>query len=196
MAASLRPQTSSILQELIADGARPSIAIGDLAQHLRARAYGVVFLLLAIVSLIPAISLLGGALIAVFAVQMALGIRSPKLPRRLAALEVPTSRLRWSINRLLPVLTRLERHVRPRWPWLTVPPAINLIGLLMAIVSLTFALPVPFTQLPPACAILLIAVSMLERDGLVLLLGVAASGGALAIGYYAIMATGRAIGLW
>ena len=164
--------------------------------YLRARAYGVIFIILAVISLVPAMSLPGGTLIAVFAVQMAAGIQTPKLPRRLAELRIPMKRLRWAIEKLLPVLIRMERHVQPRWPWLTAPPVINAVGLLMAVVSVTFALPLPLTQLPPGLAILLIAVAMLERDGRVLLLGVAASGGALAVGYFAIRATGRAIGLW
>jgi hypothetical protein len=192
----LRPQTSEILRSLIADIDTPEIAVGDLIAYLRARAYGIIFIILAVVSLVPAMSIPGGVLIAVFAVQMAAGIRTPGLPRRLAELRIPMSKLRWAIERLAPTLARLERHVRPRWPWLTAPPAINAVGLLMAAVSVTFALPVPLTQLPPGLAILLIAVAMLERDGRVLLLGVAASGGALAVGFFAIRATGRAIGLW
>lgn len=196
MAEPLRPQTSEILRALTVELDAPEIAVGDLIAHLRARAYGVIFIILALISLVPAMSIPGGVLIAAFAVQMAAGIRTPRLPRRLAELGIPTSQLHWAIERLLPVLTRVERHVRPRLPWLTAAPVINLVGLLMACVSVTFALPVPFTQLPPGLAILLIAVSMLERDGRMLLLGVAASGGALAIGFFAIRATGRALGLW
>lgn len=174
----------------------PEIAVGDLIAYLRTRAYGVIFIILAAISLVPAMSLPGGALIAVFAVQMAAGVGTPRLPRRLAELRIPMSRLRWAIERLLPILAQMERHVRPRWPWLTTRPAINGVGLLMAVVSVTFALPLPLTQLAPGLAIILIAVAMLERDGRVLLLGMAASGGALAVGYFAIRATGRAIGLW
>jgi hypothetical protein len=192
----LRPQTSEILRALIAEIDAPEIAVGDLIAHLRTRAYGVLFIILALISLVPAMSIPGGLLIAVFAVQMAIGVRTPRLPRRLAELRIPMERLRWAIGRLVPILVRMERHVQPRWPWMTAAPAINLVGLLMAFVSVTFALPVPLTQLPPGLAILLIAVSMLERDGRVLVLGVAASGGALAIGFFAIRATGRALGLW
>jgi hypothetical protein len=181
---------------LIAEIEAPEITVGDLITYLRARAYGVIFILLAVISLVPAMSIPGGVLIAVFAVQMAAGIQTPGLPRRLAELRIPMSKLRWAIERLVPILARMERHVQPRWPWMTAPPAINGVGLLMALVSVTFALPVPLTQLAPGLAILLIAVAMLERDGRVLLLGVAVSGGALAVGYFAIRATGRAIGLW
>jgi hypothetical protein len=192
----LRPQTSEILRALVTEIDAPEIAVGELIVQLRARAYGVIFIILALVSLVPAMSVLGGVLIAVFAVQMAAGVRTPRLPQRLAELTIPTGRLRWAIERLLPGLAHLERHVRPRLPWLTAPPMINAVGLVMALISVTFALPVPFTQLPPGLAILLIAVSMLERDGRMLLLGLAASGAALAVGYFAIRATGRALGLW
>jgi hypothetical protein len=192
----LRPQTSEVLRALVTEIDAPEIAVGELIVQLRARAYGVIFIILALVSLVPAMSVLGGVLIAVFAVQMAAGVRTPRLPQRLAELTIPTGRLRWAIERLLPGLAHLERHVRPRLPWLTAPPMINAVGLVMALISVTFALPVPFTQLPPGLAILLIAVSMLERDGRMLLLGLAASGAALAVGYFAIRATGRALGLW
>jgi len=118
----LRPQTSEILRALIAEIDAPEITVGDLITYLRARAYGVIFIILAVISLVPAMSIPGGVLIAVFALQMAAGIRTPGLPRRLADLRIPMSKLRWAIERLVPILARMERHVQPRWPWLTAPP--------------------------------------------------------------------------
>ena len=148
------------------------------------------------ISLLPAVSLIGGVLIAVFSVQMAIGAQVPKLPRRLARLRFSTDQLQWTIKRVLPVLSRLERYIAPRWPALSAPPFLNMVGAFMAIVSLTFALPVPFTQLPPGLAILLIALGMLERDGRILATGLLVGSGSLVVGYFAIKGTGRAIGLW
>ena len=114
--------------------------------------------------------------------------------------QLPPSRdhlsLEGPIAKQLGRMERLESHVGPRWPWLTESPMLNVLGVFMALVSVTFALPVPFTQFPPALTIILVAISMLERDGRVLAAGIGVGGLALTVGYFAIKATGRAIGLW
>jgi len=191
-----RPRTSIILTELLNELGTRGLTVVELVTILRRRAYGVIFLLLGLISLLPGISIPGGVLIAWFSLQMVIGRKVPTIPRALGRINLPADRLRSGLRRVIPWLERLESHVGPRWPWLTESPMLNVLGVFMALVSVTFALPVPFTQFPPALTIILVAISMLERDGRVLAAGIGVGGLALTVGYFAIKATGRAIGLW
>lgn len=191
-----RPRTSALLADLHADIDDDGITVGELITNLRRRAYGAIFLLLGLISLLPGISVLGGLLIAWFSLQMAAGLKAPAVPRAIGRVHLPADRLRRGLDRVIPLLERLEKHISPRWPWLTERPLLNLTGVFMAAVSLAFALPVPFTQFPPALAIIFVAIGMLERDGRLLAAGFAVGCGALTIGYFAVKGTGQALGFW
>ena len=75
----------------------------------------------------------------------------------------------------MPHLFRLEKFVRPRyWP---LPRGQDefLIGLICVVLAVVLILPVPFSQWPPAISITLIALALLQRDGMLLLVGLIAA---------------------
>ena len=75
-------------------------------------------------------------------------------------------------QRMSPWLARLERWVRPRWPgMLTHPLARMFTGLLLVLLGVLLALPIPFTNLVFALLLLCIALALLEHDGVLMLLG-------------------------
>jgi hypothetical protein len=57
------------------------------------------------------------------------------------------------------------------------------LGLLIFVLALIIALPGPGTNFPPGVTIAFMAIAIIERDGLLVLLGVVASVIALYIGY-------------
>jgi hypothetical protein len=63
------------------------------------------------------------------------------------------------------LLARAERLLRPRWSLLVSPAAERLLGALCLILAAVLALPIPFGNMLPAFAICLIALGILERDG-------------------------------
>ena len=73
------------------------------------------------------------------------------------------------------VLVRLERGLRPRWPALTGPAAEPMLGAVIVILGIVLALPIPFGNQPPAFAITLIALGLLEHDGAFVAAGVVAA---------------------
>jgi hypothetical protein len=102
-------------------------------------------------------------------VQMALGRRSPWLPRKIARFKFP----RWFVLRLLQNLKRvtrvLEKIVRPRLLKLAESPYIwRLNGVCIAWLTLLLISPIPFTNPIPSVGILLLAVATLEADGLLM----------------------------
>jgi hypothetical protein len=74
-------------------------------------------------------------------------------------------------------LQRLERLARPRWMSVLGPVGRRLVGLLAIGHGIALALPLPLTNYPFAAVALLLAVALLEDDGL---LAAAASAGMIA----------------
>ena len=79
------------------------------------------------------------------------------------------------IRRILPWLVRAERLLRPRYAVLSTPPIENVIGLLCLLLSVTLALPIPLGNTLPALAIGILALGVLEKDGLWGLAGLVAA---------------------
>lgn len=127
---------------------------------------------------IPLLGLATPAGLVVMAVgcQIALG-RSPQLPTRLAAKQLPPRFLPTLLQGASRVLRWVEFVIRPRWGWVCDHlgrPAVTGVLLALAGFLLLLPIPVPFSNALPASAILLLAVAGMIRDGLAFLAGAAA----------------------
>lgn len=122
----------------------------------------------------PGLTGVPGAGCLLLAVQMAMGRRSPWLPKRIARFQFP----RWFILQLLQNLQKvtrvLEKIARPRLLKLAQSPQTwRLNGVCISWLALLLISPVPFTNPIPAVGILLLAVATLEADGLLMCIGYA-----------------------
>lgn len=168
------PRSSELLLTIAAGQGGDRVTVGEIVDGLRDRAYGLVFVLLALPNIIPALPGLGGAfglVMTVFAVQLLFGAAEPLLPGFVRRWSFPRVRCQHLLTRAQPLLARLERYCRPRWPALTSRLVERGLGLLFLVVGLAIALPIPLTGAPPAVAAVLLALGILERDGLVILIG-------------------------
>lgn len=180
MALAERVPTSVVLETLMRDAPPREVTLGWVVASLRERSFGIVLLLIGLVGLVPGASPFVGVLLAVPAMQMILGREEPVLPSRLANRRFSTQRLGRLIARLTPALRRIERVVRPRWRT-PVGTRKRVVGLITLLLGGTLLIPVPFSHIPPAIAIMLLAFALLEEDGLILAIAVAAALVSLAI---------------
>ncbi len=160
--------TSAVLRSLIDEAPPTEFTLRWLIGNLPHRSFGAMMLLLAIVAMVPVISIAAGLLIAVLAVQIILGYRTPRFPSRLMNHPLPSRYLRALEQHAIPLLDKIETVVRPRWPAL-VQGTLRLVGivvLLLTVILLTF--PLPLSNIPPAAVIALIALGYAEQDGLLL----------------------------
>jgi hypothetical protein len=160
--------TSAVLGAVIDEAPLKGFTLEWLINNLPHRSFGAIILLLAIVAMVPIVSIAAGLLIAILAVQIVMGYKTPVFPQRLMKRPLPTRYLLPLEHYAIPLLTRLETAVRPRWPAL-VRASSRLTGvviLLLTFVLLTF--PFPLSNIPPAAIIALIALAESERDGLLL----------------------------
>ena len=130
----------------------------------------------------PGISLFAGLIMIIPALQMVAGFRAPLLPRFLRQRQIEIVSLRALGDKAVPWIEQLERFVRPRWLILTLPPMTTIIGVLVIGLAIVVIIPLPFSNLPPAISLLCLALGLLERDGLMIFIGLIATAIALTIG--------------
>ncbi|TQF78255.1 exopolysaccharide biosynthesis protein [Elioraea sp. Yellowstone] len=178
--------TATLLERLARRWAdTPVVSLGAILSALGSGGFALAILLFALPNGIPGPPLPGmstvlGLPIALLAAQLALGARRPWLPDALARRGVPGSALALVLAKAAPLFRRLGRIVRPRLAPLTGHAARRLAGTLAVLLALVLALPIPFGNLPPAWALILLALAMLRRDGVVMLAGLGLGLAALA----------------
>lgn len=153
------------------------VRFGDVVETLENKGFGPVLLVPALIALLPTGAIPGipsacGLMIFLVAVQMALGKKHPWIPARLRDLGLQRDRLVGAIDKAVPVTRRVDRLFKPRLTSLSDAPLSKLFGLLCAVFGLSM-IPlelVPFAAAVPALAIVLVAIGLSTRDGIVLLL--------------------------
>lgn len=110
-----------------------------------------------------------GSACLLLAIQMALGKRSPWLPKKVASFKFP----HWFVLKLLRNLKKvtrvLEKITRPRLVKLAQSPQVwRLNGVCIAWLTVLLISPIPFTNPIPTVGILLFVVATLEADGLLM----------------------------
>ncbi len=167
---------SQVLRALAAD-AQPRLSFDELTRRLDDRSFGIVFLVMALINcmpLPPGVSTVTGVIMMLTAIQLMLGRHRLWLPGFVGRRTIPRSGFRAAVQRALPLLRRFERMCRPRYCWLTRGMSERLIGLAVLILAVVITLPIPVIgNIPPGVAVAIIAVSLLERDGLAVLAGLA-----------------------
>jgi hypothetical protein len=152
---------------------RSQISIGELLAAMQDRALAALLFLFALPNIVPmppgTSSLLGVPLI-LLSVQLALG-RPAWLPQLITRRGISRERFAAVVRRMAPWLQRAERLLRPRLPLLVRPSAERLIGVACLLLSVVLYLPIPLSNMPPALAICLFALGILEGDGVWVLAG-------------------------
>jgi hypothetical protein len=133
-----------------------------------------VFLFVAVLPAFIPIPGVGGAvsgpLTILIGLQMLFGLRNPWLPRFIGERGPRRSTTRRFMGKIAPMLQWLDRLLKPRLGLLLTPlPARMFTGLLLALTGLLLALPIPFTNYLFGAILLLFALALLERDGILML---------------------------
>jgi len=165
---------AALLQELHDGAPSGHFTLEWLMESLRKQSYPAIIFLLAIVAVVPGISLPAGFLMLVPTLQMIARRPRPTFPRWIVTRPLPTDKLSMSLQRAIPILKVVEMAIHPRWAG-ALGAARWIIGtvLLLLIVRL-LASPLPLSNMLPAVVISLIALCWLEEDGLMLMLALLA----------------------
>src|SRR3990172_4319126 len=168
-------RTSQLLREFLAGETGPRITLGALRDALGDRGFGVLLFIFALPNLVPVnIPLLSAVLglpLVLLAAQLSYGRHKPWFPDWLTHQTFSRQGFAAVVTRAFPYLERAERLLRPRLTVLLSWTGERLIGIAILILALVPALPLPFANWLPACAIAIIALAIVEKDGVAVLIG-------------------------
>ena len=170
-----QPQpTSDLLIQLGHASESPEMSVGELLDALSDRAFGVAMLVLAIPVCIPFLYGVPQVLslpMLLIALQMVLGRHTLWMPERLRARTFSRAEFGKMAARAKRYLGWGEAIARPRALFLTGNGPERLFGLFMSIFCISILVPLPLTNTTPGIAIAIMAIGMIERDGLLIVLG-------------------------
>ena len=173
-----RAPLSAILRE-ISQADAPTVSIGELTERFGGRAMGallLVFGLACTLPLPPGGTTIFGAPLVLLAPQLVFGSRAPWLPARLRARTIATADLRNGLPRVLRLLERVEAVSRPRLLFLFGPLGERAIGLVCTVLALVLILPIPLGNILPAASVSVLSLALVQRDGVLALLGYGLAG--------------------
>ena len=150
------------------------VSIGGFLAELGDRSFGWSILLFSIINLLPmpfGSTMITAIPVILITAQMALGFSHIRLPGFINRRPISRAGLRRVVIRLRPMVRPIERIIRPRYVWLFQPNAERLMGLLLLAVAIALFLPLPLSGWIPAFALFVSAFGLVERDGLVTMIG-------------------------
>jgi hypothetical protein len=172
-------RVSDLLDHLSRTWPHERVSLGDVTRLLGERGYGVLLFVLALPGAVSGVASIAAIPLTLVAVQLAIGLPRPWLPRFLAARSLSRADFARMVERAAPPLSRVERLLRPRLMVLTGPICERAIGVMCLVLALLLTIPV-LVNLPLVVPIALMALAMLERDGIFAMVGFAA--GAVVLG--------------
>jgi hypothetical protein len=168
---------SEILSEIASSMHADGLTLYELLERLGERGLLLLTLILTIPFLlpvsIPGSSIAFGLIIALIGMGIITN-RSPWLPARLMNRRMSAEKLILMLERGAKLFVRIEKITHPRLLALTHGITINRFNGILIVVSallLMAPLPIPMSNLPPAYAILFLAIGSMERDGYLIVTG-------------------------
>lgn len=171
------------------------ISLKEIIEHFGDRAFGALILFFAAPNMLPlppgTSSVLSAPLIFI-TVQLVMGRSTIWLPEFMVSKKLKTEHVKFFCDKVAELLKRTEVLVKPRYLVMTKPIMERLIGIIALVLSVVLFLPIPLGNLPPAVALSLFSVGIIERDGIFVALGWLATlisfGILIALGFAAVAA--------
>lgn len=167
------PGTRALLDAFTVGDPDDILSLRELLAGLDRRAFGMLLFIATLPAFIPipvggAIS---GPLVILIGAQLLVGRHRPWLPGFIARRGPHRRALAAFERRFAPWLSRLEALIRPRLPGLLANRAAAVLtGLVLMLLGLLLSLPIPLTNYLFGVLLLLFALALLERDGVLMIL--------------------------
>jgi hypothetical protein len=163
------------------------VSLGEILESLGTSAYGPALLAVSVISMLPPISVtpglpvVTGTLILLLSIQLLVHRPYPWLPKWVLRFSFSREKLTKVADRARPWAKRLNRLIGPRLQFLVGPPFLNVIAVICIVLAvMVFVLsPLPAGENIPAAAVLFFGLALTARDGLLALIGLAVTAGAV-----------------
>ncbi|HUG60721.1 MAG TPA: exopolysaccharide biosynthesis protein [Methylomirabilota bacterium] len=168
---------SNLLSTFAETWASDRVRLTDIVDVLEERVYGLLLLIFAIPNAIPnpipGITAILGLPLVLISAQLVLGRSRPWLPAWIGDRSIATEDFRRFVRQADPWLKRMERMLTQRASFVFTPTGERMLAAVVLVMALVLTLPIPLANLLPAISICLIALALIEFDGLVAAIGVA-----------------------
>lgn len=152
-----------------------SVSFDELLSTMGRASIAFAILILALPALTPIPGPFGfvfGSCLALVSLQILAGYSRIRLPSFLGRRRVSAETIELIFRYTAPLVTRIEAFLkRNRMRHLAGPRAQALLGLPVLLLAIAVALPIPFGNFLPVGALVMIALGLMERDGLVIMMG-------------------------
>ena len=164
-----------------------SVTLDELMSAMGRSSIAFAILILSLPALTPIpgpFGLVFGSCLAIVSLQIIAGFRRIWLPQFLGQRQVSGGTIELMVRYTAPLVARVETLLRKnRLRRFAGPRVQAFLGLPVLLLAIAVALPIPFGNMLPVAALVMIALGLMERDGLVTILG-------LGMGVIALAATG------
>ena len=166
--------TSAILKT-VAARCEKGYTIGDMTRDVGELAFGLCMLIFALPNIVPfpmpGVSTITAIPMLYFSVQLMMRRKVVWLPPFIANRELKGERFKRMIEYVIPWVARFEKYSKPRLEMFATRRARAFAGFIITMLALLIALPVPFGNLVPAIAICILCLSIIEHDGVMMVVG-------------------------
>lgn len=164
---------SKVLERVVTNHTADDVTFYELKSALHERSFGLLIVIFILPVAVP-IPLITGLLIIpvwIFSTQMILGMDSPWLPKWLGNKSIKRSTLAKLVEKASPILKKIERLLCQRLSFVSSPVGERIIGIFSFLMCVSIAFPLPFSNLLPAWGILIMALGLLSKDGIMIIAG-------------------------
>lgn len=152
------------------------ISIIAFSKGLGRRSYGILLLTFNLPNLIPLplplLSIFFGVPLAVISLQLVVGFERPWLPKFLSQRGITKTEMLYFCDQADMRYGWVHQLIHPRLPMLTHGITLRLIGLVIFILASAMVLPIPLGNLVLAIPIAILALGLIERDGVFIICGI------------------------
>ncbi|HWL81602.1 exopolysaccharide biosynthesis protein [Roseomonas mucosa] len=167
--------TSELLGRMEEMAREGDVSVASIVEVAGSRAHAVVLVILALPEALPlpvaGMSTLLGIPLMILATHLAAFGSKQGIPAGIARRKLPARLVRLVAGKAAPIMRWLEKLSRPRW--LALARRERLLALVCLLLAFVVALPIPLGNLPPAACLLAIALGMVQRDGMLVAVGLA-----------------------
>jgi hypothetical protein len=193
-----RARISEALALILVSHTAARISVGELLDALSDHGFGLLILGPALINAIPGPHIPGFSVpfaiaLIVLGAQLASGRPSPWVPRRVRRWSVTSSGYARFLDRVLPIIRRVEGWLGARPSWLTEPAGERVIGIAVVLLGIVLAFPIPLGNAPIAFALVVLALGLMEEDSRALSLGLVL--GFLALAWNAALVAGGVLAI-
>jgi hypothetical protein len=172
---------SELLQKLVDKTKdQENISLREINQHLSKCGFSILMILFAFPMAIPfpyppGFTTVLGIPILIFSIQMMFGMKNPLLPNWIAQKTIKSAHLAFAVKKTHKYFVFLERKMKVRIPYFSSSSGEIIIGFVSFICSIAIVLPIMFGNAVPSAGICIMALGLLEKDGLVIIFGIIVS---------------------